>query len=53
MVVITASLICNGHTMLGVTIVRGTRVVMMLMITGVDMVKGCMHIGLVMTTLAG
>ena len=39
--------------MLGVTIVRGTRVVMMLMITGVNMVKGCMDIGLVMATLAG
>lgn len=39
--------------MLGVTIVRGTRVVVMLMITGVDMVESGVHIGLVMATLAG
>ena len=53
MIVIAAGLIGYLNAMLCIAIVRGTRVVVMLMIANVDMIESSVHIGLMMTALAG
>lgn len=51
MIVITTGLISNGYT-LRIAVVRGARVVVMLMITHVYVVESSVDIGLMMTALA-
>lgn len=51
-IVITTGLISNGHS-LRIAVVRGARVVVVLMIAHVDVVESGVDIGLMMTALAG